>query len=124
MDDVDDLGSPSNAIKIKYDILKVINEKWARIQIRGNPDPEEAHKCDTFLRLMNIKWSERVTKMARTVLVQRSFNKEVEIPSPEDIKTLTEHICKELKRLNLEEYSDSAYRRAVQLSQLSQTCTL
>ena len=55
MDDVDDLRSPSNAIKIKYDILKVINEKWARIQIRGNPDPEEAHKCDTFLRLMNIK---------------------------------------------------------------------
>lgn len=62
--------------------------------------------------------------MARTVLVQRSFNKEVEIPSPEDIKTLTEHICKELKRLNLEKHSDSAYRRAVQLSQLSQTCTL
>ena len=55
MDDVDDLRSPSNAIKIKYDILKVINEKWVRIQIRGNPDPEEAHKCDTFLRLMNKK---------------------------------------------------------------------
>lgn len=30
MDDIEDLRPPSNAIKIKYDILKVINEKWAR----------------------------------------------------------------------------------------------
>lgn len=117
MDDIEDLRSPSNAIKIKYDILKVINEKWARIQIRETPDPDEAHSCDTFMRLMNIKWTERVTKMARTVLVQRSFNKEVEIPSPDDIKTLTEHICKELPILNLQNYVESTYKRAVVLCQ-------
>lgn len=55
MDDIEDLRPPSNAIKIKYDILKVINEKWARIQIREKPDPDEAHSCDTFMRLMNKK---------------------------------------------------------------------
>lgn len=99
MDDIEDLRPPSNGIKIK-----VINEKWARIQIREQPDPDEAHSCDTFMRLTNIKWTERVTKMARAVLVQRSFNKEVEIPSPDDIKTITEHICSELSILNLQNY--------------------
>lgn len=108
MDDIENLRSPS---------IKVINEKWARIQIRETPDPDEAHSCDTFLRLMNIKWTERVTKMARTVLVQRSFIKEVEIPSPDDIKTLTEHICKELPILNLQNYVESTYKRAVVLCQ-------
>lgn len=97
--------------------MKVINEKWARIQIREKPDPDEPHSCDTFMRLMNIKWTERVTKMARAVLVQRSFNKEVEIPSADDIKTLTEHICSELSILNLQNYVESTYRRAVVLCQ-------
>lgn len=69
------------------------------------------------MRLINIKWTERVTKMARAVLVQRSFNKEVEIPSPDDIKTLTEHICSELSILNLQNYVESTYRRAVVLCQ-------
>lgn len=61
MDDIEDLRPPSNAIKIKYDILKVINEKWASIQIREKTDLDEAHSCDIFMRLMNIKWTERVT---------------------------------------------------------------
>lgn len=69
------------------------------------------------MRLMNIKWTERETKIARAVLVQRSFNKEMEITSPDDIKTLTEHICSELSILNLQNYVESTYRRAVFLCQ-------
>ena len=38
-----------------------------------------------------VEWSERVTKLARMVLQQRKLIQKKELPSPDDIETLTRH---------------------------------
>lgn len=37
--------------------------------MREKLDFDEVYSCDIFMRLMNIKWIERVFKMVRIVLV-------------------------------------------------------
>ena len=117
MDDTEELASPTNAIRLKYDIIQLVDCKWALIQTtgRGNPS-KDANACDVFHRLLKIKWGEHVTKLARTVLLNRSFSKEPQIPSPKDMKKLTCYVVKQLLELKLTKTSKT-FRRAVQLSQ-------
>lgn len=117
MDDIEELASPTNAIRLKHDINRLVDFKWALIQTTGRGSPsKDANACDVFHRLMKIKWGEHVTKLARTVLLNRSFGKEPQIPSPEDMKRLTCYVVKELLELKLKKNSDT-FKRAVQLSQ-------
>ena len=95
MDDEDDLHSPSNAIKLKYDIKRMANAKYAFALRRNNK--ESASMCKQFLKLMDIEWSENVTKLARTILATRRYIKKKELPSPEDVKKLTDHLYKEIQ---------------------------
>ena len=117
MDDTEELASPTNAIRLKYDILRLVDCKWAMIQTaeRGSPS-KEANACDVFHRLVKIYWGEHVTKLARTVLLNRSFIKEKEIPSPDDMRKLTVHVVQQLKELKLTKTTET-FRHAVQLSQ-------
>ena len=91
MDNEEQLKAPSNAIKLKYDLTRLVNAKWAYIQ-KNNKDPNEARKCEIFLRLITLECtSQKVTRLARLVLAGRQLNRTKEIPSPEDISKLTAH---------------------------------
>ena len=51
--------------------------------------------CKEFIKLMEIKWKDRVTKMAKTVVQIRLYYKDIpspDIPSADDIKKLSEHV--------------------------------
>ena len=61
--------------------------KWA-IAIKTNKDQQERSDCDNFKRLLQIEWGEKVTRLARNILVTRSFTKDIEIPTPGDIRDL------------------------------------
>lgn len=98
-DDEEDLKSPSTAIRLGYDIKKMLNCKWAK-GIKEK-DKEKIDDCKHFLRLMNLEWSTRVTKLATVTLEFRHFNKEKSLPDPDDIIHLQKHIKNELSNLKL-----------------------
>lgn len=100
MDDEEDLSSPSNAIKLKYDVKKMVNAKWAYI-MKNESVNTEAKACKTFLKLMDIEWKSKVTKLAYTVLMRRKYEIRQELPSPEDIQKLTVGMINELKTIEL-----------------------
>lgn len=101
-DDDDDLLSPSNAIKLKYDLYRLVNSKWALIvKTSGSENSKEAKECKTLASLMDIEWKERVTTIARAVLSRRKFDEKKELPSPEDIEKMTMHLSKELMETSL-----------------------
>ncbi|XP_062566938.1 uncharacterized protein LOC134229248 isoform X2 [Saccostrea cucullata] len=101
-DDDDDLLSPSNAIKLKYDLYRLVNSKWALIvKTSGSENSKEAKECKTLASLMDIEWKERVTTIARAVLSRRKFDEKKELPSPEDIEKMTKHLSKELMETSL-----------------------
>lgn len=117
MDDDQDLAAPTNAIRLKYDIARLLDCKWSKVHTSGQGSIQDTTDCDIFKRLMDIHWSERVTRMARNVLLQRSFSKDVEIPAPEDIKALTCYVVEELKTLDLTKDDALVFRRAITLVQ-------
>ena len=103
------------AIKLKYDIQRLVNSKWAYIVKKTGGEREvEAHACKAFLSLMDIEWRDKVTVMARSVLNRRKYELVKELPSPEDVETLTRHLIEELERTPL---THSNYRRVVVLAQ-------
>ena len=66
---------------------------------------------------MDMEWHEKVTKLARTVLVQRSYNKTTKIPSPSDIQKLTQHLQKELDSVDYNNREADTFRRVTMLAQ-------
>jgi len=113
MPDMEDLRAPSNALKLKYDIRRLLNAKYAYLLRRASDvDSNEIKGCKRFLKLMEIEWSERVTKVARTVLQTRRLTETKEIPAPDDVEKLTKHLIHELQTAKM---TQENYARIVQL---------
>ncbi|XP_033751889.1 uncharacterized protein LOC117335804 [Pecten maximus] len=113
-DDEEDLLAPSNAIKLKYDLHRLINSKWAMIVKNGSADDEEARGCKTLRALMDLEWGEKVTRFARLVLARRKYEYKNELPSLKDIEQITKFLMKELNQLEL---APRNFRRLVILCQ-------
>ena len=90
MDNVMDLHSPSNAVKLKYDLTHLIDLKWVALVKNGTGATSQAcQSCERFKRMMDLECDERVTHLARATLLERFLaNKNQTMSSPEDIKTL------------------------------------
>jgi hypothetical protein len=101
IDDIEDLASPSNALKLKYDLKRLINAKWALITKKDALDPE-AKLCRKVLKLMDVEWDERVTRLARSILTTRKFYEKTQLPSPEDVQKLTDYLVKTIRETKLE----------------------
>ncbi|WAR09247.1 hypothetical protein MAR_019205 [Mya arenaria] len=114
MDDLDDLKAPSNAIKLKYDIRRLVNAKYACLLKGNDTDIADLKSCKRFLTLMEIEWAERVTKIARTVLQARQLTEKKDIPAPGDVEMLTKHLASELQTT---EMNTANFHRLVQLCQ-------
>jgi len=100
MDDTTELKAPSNAIKLKYDLKRLVNMKYAFL-VKTNEEGREVTDCRSFLELMNMEWSERVTKVATTILQQRKYMESKDLPSPDDIEKLTRHMITEIEKVHL-----------------------
>ena len=64
----------------------------------------ELQKGD-FLKLMRIQWGLRVTKLARGLLVEPSYNYRNELPRPADVKKLYEYPQTRVRGRNLDDSS-------------------
>jgi hypothetical protein len=115
IDDDEDLKFPSTALKIGYDLKRLVGAKWG-IALRERDSGAE-EDCKKFLKLMKFEWSVRVSKQALITLQTRKFNAEKSLPEPDDLVKLNKHIKDELENLNLKDQSYQTWRRAEVLAQ-------
>ena len=113
-DETEDLGAPNNAIKLKYDVQRIINTKWALILKKNVGSNDETKACKAFIHLMNTEWREKVTVLARTVMLRRKYELTKELPSPTDVQELTNDLTQMLKSIPLKAEN---YQRIVILAQ-------
>ena len=97
MDDVEDLKSPS---KMKYDLQRMTNIKWAYL-LKNKGSGAEMKECKD-LRWIEIEWSEKVTRIAKSVIFERKLLNTKEIPSPEDVKAMNEYVIEEISKTESE----------------------
>lgn len=106
--DEENLGAPSNAIKLSFDIKRLTNIKLAKaIQ---EEDQNARQKAKDFLELMAIDWS---TKLERVTLEERKHAEKKPLPLPNDIVKLSKHLTKEALECNLKDDSYNNFRNVV-----------
>ena len=73
--------------------------------------------AEDLLFVIQTFWASDVTKLAKVILLDRQFNKVEQLPSPQDIKTLVEHIERAIESLDLDPKSCTPenFRTAVKL---------
>jgi hypothetical protein len=113
VDDMEELASPSNAIKIGYELKRIVGIKIGTAIRERNKDLKE--ECLDFLELMKSEWGIRVTKLARLTLTLRKCNEKKRLPLPEDIKKLAETTDRCLKELDLTDKTFQTYHKACEL---------
>lgn len=102
--DEEELKSPSNAIKLGFDLKRLASAKLGAAIVSGE---EQTRKdAEDFLRLMNLEWSTKVSKLARTLLTERSFNRRKPLPLPSDVRKLSKFLTEQLTNAD---YSDATY---------------
>jgi hypothetical protein len=109
MDDEEDLLKPSNAVKIGFDLKRLANGKIGHALT--NKNKAEREEAEDFLKMMQIFWGTRITKLARVILEQRKFGQEVHLPQPEDIKELYLYLQRTLAELDLKSTDFENYRK-------------
>ena len=110
--DEEDLAAPSNAVKLSYDIKRLVSIKLAKaIRSENTKDRQEA---EDFLKLMSIEWS---TKLARVTLEDRKHNKKTPLPLQEDIQRLSEYLNDQIREFKTQDASYKNYRSGVILAE-------
>lgn len=111
--DEEDLQSPSNAVKLGFDIKRMASAKLAMALIGDDQGKKDEAKA--FLTLLKIKWGLQVTKLARMVLSEKNFNKPTQLPLPEDVKKLATFMIDSLANADT---TDGSYENFRQIAQL------
>ncbi|ESO94722.1 hypothetical protein LOTGIDRAFT_160955 [Lottia gigantea] len=109
IDDEDEIKSPSNCLKLKYDILRLTKFKWSFVVKGTEQNDKERKDCKTFLHLMSLEFKTKVTKLAYTVLMKRQFTKSKDIPAPSDIEILNKHLISELSTCSLNSSKENLF---------------
>ena len=113
MDDEEELSRPSNAIKLGFEVKRIVAAKKGFTIKSGEQAMRD--ECRDFLELMDSEWSLKVTKIAQMALRERRYNIVKTLPEPKDLKRLSDHIYKELALVDLEENSSATRKRVAQL---------
>lgn len=124
MDDIEDLKSPTNLIKLKYDLIRMCEFKSSissqMYDSNGDVQWKKSGKAaDNMLLEIKRWWKVRCTKLARRVLLERKLTKKEQLPDPQDIKKLGEFLTNKLREVNLDEESVTydTYKSYVELLQ-------
>ncbi len=104
-------GAASNAIKLKYDLMRVANIKIVDAII--NKDDTARKDGEDFLYVIKHRWS---NNLARVALMRRRLNAKIPLPEPNDIKKLATYLNEKLKAFDRAlPATYSNYRHAIQL---------
>ena len=104
----EDLQSPSNAIKMRYDLKRMSRAKKSLAVKELDKDREKGTKwrnardeAKEFMQDLDDNFDEKVTKLARNILEERLLNKKEKLPDPEDVQELSTHMVGELEDMDL-----------------------
>ena len=110
----EELKHPSVALKLGYDLVRLVGSKMAFYSKQR--DEENRKEAKRLACILESKWKIKVRKEAKLILEERSFNKQSNLPDPNDIALLAEYLVKSLN--NLELSSDPcSFRRTVVLTE-------
>jgi len=101
IDDEEELEKPSNAVKLGYDIKRLINSKIGMAIMQN--DLKGREEAELLLKTMEIFWGTKVTKLSRVLLERRKYQKNVQLPEPKDIEKLSKSLKKSLAEVDLKE---------------------
>ena len=113
MDDEENLASPSYAIKLGYDLKRLINGKIG-LSIIGEDQNSRKHAED-LLKLMEVCWGTRITKTAKIILEEMRFNADKQLPVPEDIQRLNVSLKKTISELDYSETDNINFRHVAEV---------
>ena len=113
-EDEEEIKSPSNAIKLGYDIKRMASAKLGEALKTGNE--VKTSEAKDFLKLMTLNWGLQVTKLSRVVLSERNFNSYKPLPFPSDVKKLATYLQSSLNSLDLQDYSYTQRKKVAVLS--------
>ena len=119
MDDLTDLQSPSNAIKLGFELKRMLHIKIGVAIEKGTRKDRDA--AEDLLKLMEMFWGTRVTKNARVILSERNFNKRGSLPAPDDIKKLNIYLKEALQKIDYSNHTYESYISVVELVQAKLT---
>ncbi len=109
------IKSPSLALKFGHGLKKVARILIGQSLCRRNEVAKT--NAEDFLLLMEIKWTEKVSRNALQTLANKKFNKPQDIPLTEDLVNLVTKICLEMSELSsLSELSPTDFRRLSELT--------
>ncbi|XP_069109552.1 uncharacterized protein [Argopecten irradians] len=112
-EDAEDLAKPSNAVKLGYDLKRLINCKIG-LSIMGN-DQKSRQDAEDLLKTMQIFWGSKVTKLARVLLERRKYNKREQLPMPEDIEKLSTSLKKTITELDLDSVDPENFQHVAEV---------
>lgn len=114
-DDEEDMQAPSTVKRLGYKIKRMLGAKWAE-GIKSK-DEAAANDSKSFVKLMKLEWSTKVTKLATFTLQVSSFNKEKRLPEPEDIIKIQEKIRNDIKNFDEKDTTPQNFRFTAEVSQ-------
>ncbi|XP_060584452.1 uncharacterized protein LOC132740548 isoform X2 [Ruditapes philippinarum] len=112
-DEDDSLQAPSNAIKLGYDLKRLLNGKIG-LAIMDH-DEQSQSDAGKVLKLMDIYWGSRVTKAARVLLDERRYYAEKHLPHPEDILKLNCYLQDSISQLDYKKTDKMNFRLVAEL---------
>jgi hypothetical protein len=115
-DDEEDLKSPSTAIRLRYEIKRMLNVKWAE-GIKGNNEVTVT-ESKSFLKLLKSEWSTKVTNFATRTLQVRMVNKDKSHPEPGDIIAIQKKIQEAISNFDVKDISPQNFRLAEEMTQV------
>ena len=89
-----ELEHPSVAIKIGFDVAKLVSAKLGYAS--KEKDDDKYKETKRFQKLMQSEWKIKVRKQAVILLEERRFNKRCKLPDPEDVAILAQYLIRQL----------------------------
>lgn len=108
--DEEDMPSPSAAIKAKYDVSRMVQDK-IMVCAKKSDESDDKHvksvyqemKCqaEEFANQVRNEWRFKVTSIAEAILKNRAIAKIDKLPLAEDLQILNEHLVRECNALDV-----------------------
>jgi len=109
------LEHPSVAIKIGFDVAKLVSAKLGYAS--KEKDDDKYKETKRFQKLMQSEWKIKVRKQAVILLEERGFNKRCELPDPEDVAKLAQYLIRQLNETPKQITNSEEYRRLAILTE-------
>ena len=115
------METPSVAKRLEEDFIKIANAKDFFAISENNTDAEDEAK--RFMKVFGSQWALRLAKTGTAVAEEIRFNREEQLPEPQNIEMLPRFVKEQLSqlRVNFDQPTWAQYKTAVELEEVRLT---